>query len=62
MGHRRILIIANKNWEAAALMTVLLYSQACPPRFSWPIQLGHPLPPLSDWHHSYPEAYIILKH
>lgn len=61
MGPRRILIIANKNWEAVALMTVLLDSKACPPRFPWPIRFNHPLPPTSDWHHWHPRGVFRFE-
>lgn len=61
MGHRRILIVANKNWEAAVLMTVLLNAQACPPHFPWPIQLNHPRTPTSDWRNPRPRAVFHFE-
>ena len=45
MSYKRVLIIANKGWEANALMNVLLEVKACPDKFPWPIKLTHPLPP-----------------
>jgi hypothetical protein len=38
---KRVVIIANKNWEAAPLMDVLLEPRACPPGFPWPRTLNH---------------------
>lgn len=61
MEQRRILIIANKEWEAAALMTVLLNAQACPPHFPWPIQLSHPRTPTSDWRNPRPRAVFQFE-
>ena len=43
--YKRILIIANKDWEATALTNVLLDAKACPDMFPWPVKLTHPLPP-----------------
>ena len=48
MSYKRVLIIANKNWEATALMNVLLEVKACPDKFPWPVKLTHPLPPESE--------------
>jgi hypothetical protein len=45
MSYKRVLIIANKNWEATALTNVLLEAKACPDKFPWPARLTHPLPP-----------------
>jgi hypothetical protein len=36
MADKRIVLIANKNWETAPLMNVLLEPRACPPAFPWP--------------------------
>ncbi len=45
MSYKRVLIIANKDWEATALMNVLLEVKACPDKFPWPVKLTHPQPP-----------------
>ncbi len=42
---RRVLVVANKNWEVAPLMDVLLEPRACPPLFPWPTML----PPVQAW-------------
>jgi hypothetical protein len=48
MPYKRVLIIANKDWEATALTNVLLDAKACPDMFPWPVKLTHPLPPTSS--------------
>ena len=45
MPYKRVLIIANKDWEVTALTNVLLEAKACPDKFPWPAKLTHPLPP-----------------
>ena len=45
MPYKRVLIIANKDWEVTALTNVLLEAKACPDKFPWPVKLTHPLPP-----------------
>lgn len=61
MANQRILIIANKNWEADAVMNVLLQSKACPDNFPWPITLNHPLPPNHDWKNPTPRAVFRFQ-
>lgn len=56
MAHKRVLIVANKNWEATALMNVLLEPKACPDKFPWPVKLAHPVPPGTDWNNPQPRA------
>jgi hypothetical protein len=40
---KRVVIVANKSWEAAPLMDVLLEPAACPPNLPRPAFLNHPL-------------------
>ena len=61
MSHKRVLIIANKNWEATALMNVLLETKACPEKFPWPVRLNHPLLPQSDWNNPQPRAVFHFQ-
>jgi len=61
MSHKRVLIIANKNWEATALMNVLLEAKACPDKFPWPVKLTHPLPPQDDSIPSKPRAVFHFQ-
>ena len=61
MSHKRILIIANKNWEVTALMNVLLEVKACPDQFPWPVKLTHPLPPQDDLFPSKPRAVFHFQ-
>lgn len=56
MAHKRALIIVNKNWEAVALMNVLLESKACPDNFPCPARLNHPLPSERTWNNPEPRA------
>jgi hypothetical protein len=56
MALKRVLIIANKDWEANALMQVLLEPKACPDNLPWPGKLGHPLPPQGDSKRPKPRA------
>lgn len=61
MTSKRVLVIANKNWEASALMNVLLEAKACPERFPWPVRLNHPLPPQSDWNRPQPRGVFQFQ-
>ena len=61
MVRKRIAIVANKNWEAAALMNVLLDSKACPEKFPWPMKLNHPVSPHGDWANPQPRAVFLFQ-
>ena len=43
--NKRVIVIANKNWEMAPLMNVLLEPRACPAGLAWPTTLN----PLTEW-------------
>jgi hypothetical protein len=43
--NKRVIVIANKNWEMAPLMNVLLEPRACPAGLAWPTTLN----PLTQW-------------
>ena len=60
MPYKRVLIIANKNWEATALMNVLLEVKACPDKFPWPVKLTHPLPPHIESTSSKPKPRAVF--
>ncbi|THJ17143.1 MAG: hypothetical protein CAF45_016675 [Nitrospira sp. CG24E] len=61
MPHKRVLVIANKSWEATALMNVLLEPKGCPSEFPWPIKLSHPLPPRHDWQSPQPRGVFNFQ-
>jgi hypothetical protein len=59
---KRIMLIANKKWEADPLVNVLLEKRACPMKFDFPPDfLKHPLPPNTDWQMPHPRAIISFK-
>lgn len=60
MPYKRVLIIANKNWEATALTNVLLDAKACPDMFPWPVKLTHPLPPHIESTSSKPKPRAVF--
>ncbi len=60
MSYKRVLIIANKDWEATALTNVLLEVKACPDMFPWPVKLTHPLPPQSGLRASKPKPRAVF--
>lgn len=60
MPYKRVLIIANKDWEATALTNVLLDAKACPDMFPWPVKLTHPLPPHIESTSSKPKPRAVF--
>jgi len=60
MPYKRVLIIANKDWEATALTNVLLDAKACPDKFPWPVKLTHPLPPQIESTTSKPKPRAVF--
>lgn len=61
MESKRVLVIANKNWEATALMNVLLEATACPEQFPWPVRLNHPMLPQNNWRNPQPRAVFQFQ-
>jgi hypothetical protein len=59
---KRIMLVANKKWEADPLMNVLLESKACPMKFNIPAEtLKHPLPVDANWQAPCPRAVLSFK-
>jgi hypothetical protein len=60
--YKRVMIVANKKWEADPLMTVLLEKKACPMKFDFPPEyFKHPMPIKYDWQKPHPRAIISFK-
>src|SRR5215217_2351364 len=59
--YKRVMLVANKKWEADPLMNVLLESKATPIKFSFPKEhFKHPLPQGYDWTKPHPRAVISM--